>query len=263
MVFQRLWKRFVGAQEEAGPPDPQREAYEARRREAEALHAEGKTAEAVRLLEVLAGDLAGDGNFPLAVAVRHQIHAWLPDGVPSRSPAEDGREMAARRDQSASYSSPGAKGHGHVHRLARQTPFLSELAPEEVSGLIESTGLVAYPGGSPVVEEGAVGDRLYLVTRGVLSVTTKSPDGSPIRVGSLNVGDFFGEVSVLTGRPRSATVSAETDAECLQIARERWEGLAAAHPRLRGLLEQALAERARLTAEAVVDDLRRRRAETP
>lgn len=264
VVLERLWKRIVGgATPEAPKLGPLPEGYEARRREAEALHAEGRTAEAVRVLEILAGDLAGDGNFPLAVAVRHQIHAWLPAGSQQASPDDDGRQLAARRDQSATYASPAASDPARLRKLAGQAPFLSELSAAEVTGLIESTGLVAYPAGSPLVREGEEGDRLYLVTRGVLRVETTGADGHAVPVGTLTVGDFFGEVSVLTGRPRSATVSADTDAECLQIDRTRWEELASAHPRLREMLERAISERARLTAEAVVDDFRRRREPSP
>lgn len=262
MVFEYLKKKLqeaTGKTAKASPAPGSDADYEERRRAAETLHADGRTDEAVRLLEALAADLAGAGNFPLAVAVRHQIHQWKPEIGEVETPGEDGRRMAARRDQSGIFGRPGASADTPVHRLAKATPFLAELSAAEISGLIESTGLVAHGAGTTVVEEGTAGDRLYIVTRGLLAVTTAGSDGSAVRVGTLTVGDFFGEVAILTGRPRSATVTAESDAECLQIGRESWARLSTAHPRMKGLLEAALAERARLTAEAVVDDFRRRR----
>jgi hypothetical protein len=54
-------------------------------------------------------------------------------------------------------------------------------------------------------------------------------------------------------------VTAQTDAECLQIGIDRWNAMAERAPQLRTLLEQAIALRASLSAEAVVEDLRKRR----
>jgi CRP-like cAMP-binding protein len=99
-----------------------------------------------------------------------------------------------------------------------------------------------------------------VITRGALKVTMKGADGNRIALGSLGVGDFFGEVAVLTGKPRVATVAAESDAECLQISGARWTDLSSRHPRLREVLEEALKLRAELAAEAVIGDLRKRRS---
>jgi len=147
-----------------------------------------------------------------------------------------------------------------IRRLIQLSPLLEELTATEIAGLIESTGLTAYQKGQVVVEEGTPGDKLYVVTRGTLTVSTKGANGNHVRVGTLSIGDFFGEVAVLTGKPRVATVTAQTEAECLQISGTRWADLSARHPRLKELLEEALKLRAELAAEAVVDDLRKRRS---
>ena len=49
-------------------------------------------------------------------------------------------------------------------------------------------------------------------------------------MGVLTMGDVFGEVAFLTGRPRTATVIAETGAECLEIGSEAWTGILGRHP---------------------------------
>lgn len=239
-------------------PEPGSDAdYEERRRKAQELHDDGKTADAVEMLEVLAAELAGAGNFPLAVAVRHQIHQWKPELAGSTSAADEATRMAT---QHASSGAHRKMSDSSVRRLIQLSPLLEELTANEITGLIESTGLTTYGQGQVVVEEGSKGDKLYVVTRGMLTVSTAGPAGNAVRVGTLVVGDFFGEVSVLTGKPRSATVTAQTEAECLQISGERWVDLSSRHPRLKQLLEEALALRAELAAEAVVDDLRKRRS---
>jgi len=239
--------------------------YEERRKLAESRHEEGKTAEAIQILEALAGDLAGAGNFPLAVAVRHRIAQWKPDDVAQEAPAETGRKMAEQRAITSGViqAPPGLSrvSESSIQRLVQVSTFLEELRADEIAGLIESTGLASYRAGQTVVVEGTAGDQLYIVTRGGFSVTTKGATGKPVKVGSLGVGDFFGEVAVLTGKPRAATVTADHDAECLQISAARWSGLSARYPRLKELLEQAIAVRAQLSAEAVVDDLRKSRSE--
>lgn len=284
VVFDFLKKKLQEAVPKApARPVPGSDAdYEERRRWAEGLHEKGRTADAIALLEALAGDLAGAGNFPLAVAVRHQIHQWrgAPPSSTESSAREDGQRMAARRAESAVMAAirlpenlpppaaprvPAANGRppgvteSAVIRVTKASAFLGDLSAEEIAELIRASGLSTYKAGTTVVEEGTVGDSLYVITRGALAVTTKGPEGNPVRVGTLVVGDFFGEVSLLTGKPRAASVVAETDAECLQIGAAKWNEMASRAPHLKTLLEQAIAIRASLSAEAVVDDLRKRR----
>jgi hypothetical protein len=297
VVFEFLKKKLQStvAPVEEKPASPADE-YEARRSAAESLYKDGRVDDAIHELERLASDLAGAGNFPLAVAVRHQIHQWRPDRD-TESAEQAGLKMAMLRNESGVFKRPAlppellapqseapapeppttpievpsaalpvappTEPEPAVARLATISPLFQELNAEEIAALIETTGRVSYPAGTAVVEEGSSGDHLYIVTRGTFGVTTGGHEGRSVRVGTLSVGDFFGEVALLTGKPRAATVTAEADAECLQITSENWNLLAAKHPRLWQLLEEAIAVRAELTAEAVVDDLRRRRTSEP
>lgn len=266
MVFDFLRKKLqeavAPAAAQSSKPAVGSEAdYEDRRKAAEALEAEGKRAEAITMLEALAADLAGAGNFPLAVAVRHQIHRWRPEGESGETPIAEGKKMAHQRAQSGAFSAKPVDSP--VNKFVEASPLLKELTAEEIAGLMESTGLTTYAQGQTVVQEGTAGDRLYIVTRGLLNVSTSGAGGAVVRVGTLSVGDFFGEVALLTGKPRAATVVAETDAECLQITSESWQTLASKHARLQKLLEEAMAQRAQLSAEAVLEDFRKRREETP
>jgi len=258
VVFEFLKKKL---QELGGAkPQPQQVPavdYEERRRAAEALHAEGKTDEAVALLEALAEELAGVGSFPLAVAVRHQIHSWVPQPSGVEAAVEDGRKMAHLHAVSDSLKKP--KRLADVPPALRDAPLFAGMSADEIAGLIESTGRRSYAPGDVLIEEGKLGNHLSLVTRGILKVETKGTDGQPIMVGTLTVGDVFGEVAVLTGRPRTATVTADSEAECLEISHEAWTQILGRHPRVQKLLEELMTTRAQLTADAVVDDFRKRR----
>jgi CRP-like cAMP-binding protein len=135
------------------------------------------------------------------------------------------------------------------------------MTSEEVAGFIASTGRRAFAEGECVLEEGTEGRSLFLVTRGVLRVETKGAAGGTLRMGVLTMGDVFGEVALLTGRPRTATIVAETAAECLEIGAEAWTGILGRYPRVQKVLEELHRERARFAADAILEDLRRRRGD--
>lgn len=262
VVFEFLKKKLQDSVAKPAPrivPGSQAD-YEERRKWAQNLRDQGRTADAITLLEELAGDLAGAGNFPLAVAVRHQIHQWRPDLEAGPTPADEGKEMARKRAEISGSFKP-VPPENPLSRMAEASPFLGELSGEEIGGLLESTGLEKYAAGQVVVEEGTEGGSLFIVSGGTLAVTTRGAQGTSVPVGHLSVGDFFGEVSLLTGMPRAATVTALSDSECLEIRAEKWPELSSQHPRLRQLLEEAMAVRASLSAEAVIEDLRKRRGE--
>ncbi len=104
---------------------------------------------------------------------------------------------------------------------------------EVVSQLAESRSLAA---GEVVVRQGEPGDALYVVSRGKLAVLK---EGKALR--DLDPGAVFGEVSVLDGSPRSATVEAVTPSEVLRIARVDFEGLLDQYPELaRGVIRTLL-----------------------
>ena len=263
VVFDFLRKKLKESLPKARKVVPgSREDYEERRQWAENLRAQGRRDAAWNLLTELEKDLRAAGSFPLAVAVRHRLDEWRDAPV-----AEVGGEPAAPGAPVPVGSPPEALGGGvtptGLYRAVRAAATLEELPAEEVTALVEASGLTRFPAGTVVLEEGSEGDALYVVTRGELEVRTKGAAGEPVRLGTLEVGDFFGEIALLTGRPRAATVAARSDAECLRITRDTWRVLAARHPLLVRRLQREIEVRARLAAEAVVDDLRRRRGEPP
>ena len=158
--------------------------------------------------------------------------------------------------RAASKTAPGAS----ARELLAAVPFLSALSREELDGLADAAVVSRFDPGAVVVREGEEGESLFLVSSGLLMVQTSGPGGNQVTVGALAVGDFFGEISLLLGRPRTATVRADTDTTCLEIRREAWSRLQRTHPALREILEEALQSRAANSAEAVVQDYRRRRS---
>lgn len=99
-----------------------------------------------------------------------------------------------------------------IKRLA-DVPLFEGLAKSELRTLARESSEKIYAAGTVVIEEGQKGGRFFLVLGGRAKVLTK---GRTRR--HLAPGDFFGEMSLIDGSPRSATVVAETDLTLLTIA---------------------------------------------
>jgi CRP-like cAMP-binding protein len=108
-----------------------------------------------------------------------------------------------------------------------------------------------------VFEKDDPGDSMFLVVEGLLAVLVPVEGRSePLRVGHLGGGDFFGEMSLLTGEPRSATVCAVTDALVFEIEKPHVQELITDRPEVVRQLSRVVAERqaANLAALDRTDD---------
>lgn len=108
------------------------------------------------------------------------------------------------------------------------------------------------PEGGIVVSEGDPGESIFLIASGSVRILIVGGHGRPLEIRRLDVGDFFGEVAALSGRPRSATVVATTACEFLEIDHWALEILVEARPAARPLLEGARDGRARSPEEEAV-----------
>lgn len=93
--------------------------------------------------------------------------------------------------------------------------------------------------GERIIEQGAPGQTFYVVASGTVSILT----GRGVEVTRLGRGQYFGEMSLLTGEPRSATVVAAEDAALFELDRPTFAQLFDEQPALAGLLSEALAHR--------------------
>ena len=93
--------------------------------------------------------------------------------------------------------------------------------------------------GERIIEQGAPGQTFYVVGSGTVSILT----ARGVEVTRLGRGQYFGEMSLLTGEPRSATVVAAEDAVLFELDRPTFAQLFDEQPALAGLLSEALAHR--------------------
>jgi small-conductance mechanosensitive channel/CRP-like cAMP-binding protein len=106
-----------------------------------------------------------------------------------------------------------------------------------------------YSAGSLVVEQGEPGDSLFLVAEGALDVAMVASDGAADIIDRMAPGDIFGEASLLTGRPRSASVTALTDVLLYEIRKDDVDPILKARPAVAEHLAEILAGRQRRNIE--------------
>jgi CRP-like cAMP-binding protein len=147
-------------------------------------------------------------------------------------------------------------GDEAIRENLRRIDILGPLGEEDLDSLARHVRLRVYGVGETVVREGEEGDSLFVVLRGDLEVYT-----GPEKVGTLAAGDFFGEMSLLTGEKRRATVRTVDEVRLLEISKEALEPIITAHPPVAEGLSTALERRLKgiLTAQ----QLRAEAAEAP
>ena len=139
--------------------------------------------------------------------------------------------------------------------LLARTDLFASLAPEVRRRLAESARLQYYDAGERLVVEGDSGDSLMLVSRGAVLVTKSGSDlgTTAVTLATLKEGASFGEMSLLTGAPRSASVSADGAVEIFELDRDALAPLLEQDPALAETLSTVLIERSAATAARIED----------
>ena len=132
------------------------------------------------------------------------------------------------------------------------TPLFSDFSAEELQAVIAGLRLRALYPGDILVTEGEPGESLFILTTGAVKAFVRDGEGHNHMVREMNDGSFFGEVSILTARPRTATLVASTRCELLELDRESLDAVGASHPRVLSVLRSFCAARLNSAAERTV-----------
>jgi CRP-like cAMP-binding protein len=121
-----------------------------------------------------------------------------------------------------------------------QVPLFSELTKRDRRRLAQTMTERTYPPGKQVVVEGRGGIGFFIIVEGRAVVSI----GDRV-VRALGPGDYFGEMAMLHGDERSATVTADTDLRCLGVTAWNFKRFVTDNPSVAWALLQTLAERLR------------------
>jgi CRP-like cAMP-binding protein len=122
-------------------------------------------------------------------------------------------------------------------------PFFAEVLTEAELGTLADNAFELSAGpGTAVIRENDVGSSMIVITEGTVAVSIAEEKG-PRTVATLGKGDFVGEMSLMTGAPRTATVTAETQVTALEIDRSAIQPLITGNPDLFDRFAEILEER--------------------
>jgi CRP-like cAMP-binding protein len=138
-------------------------------------------------------------------------------------------------------------------------PLFAGLSAEERTALARAMRAAPFGRGEIITRQGAIAHWLYVITRGEVEVRVH-PEGGPVDgpdgklVRRLAAPEVFGEMGVMTGEPRAASVIAATEVECYRLERQAFRELLEGRPDLAEAISKVMAAR-RAELDAVRDDL--------
>jgi cAMP-dependent protein kinase regulator len=206
---------------------------------ADALAGAGMIDEAVNQYEATAKYYEDNGLTVQAIAVRKK--------------AEKSREQLPKPS-----GDPAGKTEPLFPRPVPKSPLFEMLTEEEREAVVREMEVESHDEGNVVITEGDPGTSMYLIASGEVKVYTRGTAGT-VYLANLGEGDFFGEVSVLTGKPRTATITASQRTELLRLDKEKLDGVLSKYPGIRKVLDAFYKKRANHTVEAMIESLKSRR----
>src|SRR4029453_5253592 len=112
-----------------------------------------------------------------------------------------------------------------------------EFSGEDRRAVMGCLRFLTFEPGDIIVGDEEPGDSLFVISSGRVKAFVKGAEGRAPGAGEMGEGDFFGEITRLQGKPRTATVTAAESCELLELERDTVASLAATRPRVREVLE--------------------------
>ncbi len=145
--------------------------------------------------------------------------------------------------QNIHYVKENEKYQGVVHqreaqqrvKTLKRVELFAQMSDDELRALAERLKYAQFAKGNIISKQGAIAHWLYIIINGEAEVYLETPNGERRSVNLLSRGSFFGEMGMMTGAPRSASVIARTDMECYRLDKEAFAGIMQARP---GLAEE-------------------------
>ena len=177
---------------------------------------------------------------PIQSGIMDRIwYAFRREGISIPYPIRDVRHRNGLADERAHH----AAGQSTIRQLLSGVELFRSLSAEEMERLANAARLQLYATGENLCRQGEAGDSFYVIRNGRVAVMVQGADGRTVTAAHLAEGAFFGEMSLLTGEPRSGTVTAETDVEVLCVSKQDFAGLLKADADLAGKLAAVLEKR--------------------
>ncbi len=130
-----------------------------------------------------------------------------------------------------------------------ESDLFRTLSNSAIERIVDKFTVIKKEGDTTIIQKGQKGDAFYVINKGSVKVTLPSKGGKEIRLAVLGQSDCFGEMSMLTGNPASASISAIEDVELLKLSEERFNDMLLEYPVLNRYFHRILSERLRDASE--------------
>lgn len=132
----------------------------------------------------------------------------------------------------------------------RSVPIFARVKEDLLADLAGKFKSEKHGPGDVIFEEGDPGDKFYILARGKVEVVTTGHHGETVRLAFLSDGAYFGEIALLTGEPRNATIKVLAPSVLLALPRKDFQALVDKSPECRQRLEEVVEERNRARQQA-------------
>jgi CRP-like cAMP-binding protein len=226
-------------------------------------------------LEAAAKDLPGIASYPEPTAylksfddfaVSYELRYWLEDYAKFLEFDSQVRERVwyrldrenikiayplIRQHQYAAGRLPVPERRPAIEAAIASVDLFTLLSEEARGRLADGASERRFAAGETIVREGDRGSSMFIVESGRLGVSAHGAVGQSQKLAVLEPGSAFGEVSLLTGDPRTATVRALTEATLLEIDKKTLSPILRDSPSIIGMLELTMQERRKRSADAL------------
>lgn len=175
-----------------------------------------------------------------------------PSSAPARPPAlpDFDTDFVARDDLDLVPATPASDGAAAATPAAPvENALFAAFTQDELVEVIDGLELLTCESGDIIITEGEAGDSLFVLTSGTAKAFVRDPKGKSVQVRTMREGDFFGEISLLSGKPRTATITAATRCELLELDRATLDAIAQRKPHVKEVLQDFYVLRANSVKE--------------
>ncbi|MFL5277295.1 MAG: cyclic nucleotide-binding domain-containing protein [Myxococcales bacterium] len=184
-------------------------------------------------------DLAHDD--PTSSAVRVRIYVALKRaGIPLAVPAA---ALFVSRDDPEHRERKAEREIAHKMAALEHVEMLASLSNEERLQLAAAMRLAPFGRGEVITRQNAAAHWLYVLTKGEVEVRIRAENGVEKIVTRLSAPNVFGEMGVVTGEPRSASVIASSEVECYRLDKEAFQRVLKARPHIMDSVSGVMARR--------------------
>ncbi len=154
---------------------------------------------------------------------------YMQTSIPGVYAAGDNRAQLAKQITTAVGDATTAVLHAerYIEELKHTERAFPQAPREVVAEAASRMRIMTFTPGAVVIREGAPSDRFFVIAKGEAVVLQRDAKGTDRTLGTLRAGDYFGEVGILSGQTRNATVQAKTSLEVLALEQDAFRDLVA------------------------------------